>query len=152
MFSKINTHKYLFMLKLEEFDINSLRIVIAEGGVDEEAPELSDADMPNEKLRDILKGSKPITVSPNNAHYEITFNNYIAYAATNEAYTVTDDGKFDGKIAGTYSESAFLRYVEQATYATQEFPGPFEHYCFWCFNQKIDIVSSTPPTVKEIAV
>ncbi len=151
MFAELNACKYLFLQEMQEFKIHRLRLVLAEGGVDADAPAVSAADMPNPKLQVLLKGSKPITLSSNSTRYQIVFNSYISYAATNIVFLVTDDGQSDGKKAGIHTDSAFLRYVEEATYATHEHPGPFTHYCFFCFDQKIDVVSTTPPTVEKIS-
>ena len=151
MFNDINAHKYLFMIEIKEHGLNKLKIIIAEGGADVDAPELTAKDIPNTDLRKVLKGSKPITITPDNTHYEINFPSFIAYAITDKVYAVDNDSNFDGKNAGTYTESAFLKFIEHSTYATKDVPGPFTHYCFWCFNQRIDIASAKPPVVTEIS-
>ena len=150
MFSAMNQHKYLDMIEIQETYKDSLRIVIAEAGVSDEAPKISPEEEPNDALRKILNESKPIEVTDNSAHYEIIFDNYIAYAVTNESYAGGIDEKFEGKLARIYLESAFLNYIGQGTFATEEYPGPFVHYGFFCLNQIIDIVSEQPPTVKLI--
>lgn len=152
MFSEMNAHKYLFMQQIEESPINRLRLVLAEGGAIADGPEIAAEEMPNAELRKVLKGSKPIQVKSHNAHYEISFNSYIAYALTSVAFSVDCDDDFDGRIVGTYAESEFLSFVEKTTYATQEQFGPFKHYCFWCFHQKIDVISRRPPVVKLMDV
>lgn len=149
MFSVMNQHKYLDMIEIQETYKNSLRIVIAEAGVSDEAAKIS-LEEQNDVLRDILNESKPIEVTENSAHYEIIFDNYIAYAVTNESYAGGIDEKFQGKLVRIYSESAFLSYIGQGTFATEEYPGPFVHYGFCCLNQIIDIVSEQPPKVKLI--
>ena len=150
MFSAMNQHKYLDMIEIQETYKDSLRIVIAESGVSDEAPKISPEEEPNDALRKILNESKPIEITDNSAHYEIIFDNYIAYAVTNESYAGGIDEKFEGKLARIYSESAFLNYIGQGTFATEEYPGPFVHYGFVCLNQIVDIVSEQPPTVKLI--
>jgi hypothetical protein len=150
MFRAMNQHKYLDMLEIQETYKDSLRIVIAEAGISDEAPQVSPKEEPNDALRKILNESKPIEVTGNSAHYEIIFNVYIAYAVTNESYAGGIDEKFEGKLARIYSESAFLNYIKQATFATEEYPGPFVHYGFCCLNQIVDIVSEQPPTAKLI--
>ncbi len=150
MFSAMNQHKYFDMIEIQETYKDSLRIVIAEAGVSDEAPKISPEEEPNDALRMILNESKPIEVTYNSAHYEIIFDDYIAYAVTNESYAGGIDDKFEGKLARIYSESAFLNYIGQGTFATEEYPGPFVHYGFCCLNQIIDIVSEQPPKVKLI--
>ena len=150
MFRAMNQHKYLDMLEIQETYKDSLRIVIAEAGVSDVAPKISPEEEPSDALRKILNESQPIEVTDNSAHYEIIFDDYIAYAVTNESYAGGIDEKFEGKLARIYSESAFLNYIGQGTFATEEYPGPFVHYGFCCLNQIVDIVSEQPPKVKLI--
>lgn len=150
MFSAMNQHKYLDMIEIQETYEYCLRIVIAEAGVSDAAPEISSEDEPNDALRKMLNESKPIEVTESSARYEIVFDDYIAYAVTNESYAGGIEEKFEGRLARVYSESAFLNYISQGTFATEEYPGPFVHYGFCCLNQIIDIVSERPPTVKLI--
>lgn len=150
MLRQMNQHKYLDMIEIQETYKDSLRIVIAEAGVSDETPKISSEEKPNDALRKILTESKLIEVTDNSAQYEIIFDDYIAYAVTNESYAGGIDEKFEGKLARIYSESAFLNYVGQGTFATEEYPGPFVHYGFCCLNQIVDIVSEQAPTVKRI--
>ena len=125
MFSAMNQHKYLDMIEIQETYKDCLRIVIAEACVSGAAPATSSEDEPNEALRKILNESKPIEVTDSSAHYEIVFDDYIAYAVTNESYAGGMEEKFEGRLARVYSESAFLNYISQGTFATAEYPGPF---------------------------
>ena len=150
MFSAMNQHKYLDMIEIQETYKDCLRIVIAEAGVSDVAPEISSDEEPNEALRKLLNESKPIEVTESSARYEIVFDDYIAYAVTNESYAGGIEEKFEGRLARVYSDSAFLNYIGQGTFATEEHPGPFVHYGFCCLNQIVDIVSERPPTVKLI--
>ncbi|MCK8104199.1 hypothetical protein [Pseudoalteromonas sp. 2CM36K] len=138
------------MIEIQETYKDSLRIVIAEAGVSDVAPKISSEEEPNEELRKILNESKPIEVTDSSAHYEIIFDDYIAYAVTNESYAGGIEEKFEGRLARVYTKSAFLNYIEQGTFATEDYPGPFVHYGFCCLNQIIDVVSERPPTVNLI--
>ena len=150
MFTQIDTHKHLFMQDMQVQGISGLRIVIAAGDVAEGAQEPKYDEIPSVDLRKTLRGSKPITVTSDSVRYEIKFVDFISYSVTFPGYTVKDDGKFDGVNAGTYTDSAFLRYVKEATYADEVYREPLIHYCIWCFNQKIDVVSSKPPVVIDV--
>jgi len=150
MFSAINQHKYLDMIEIQETYTDCLRIVIAEAGVSDTASEVSSEEEPNDALRKILNESNPIEVTDSSARYEVVFDDYIAYAVTNESYAGGIEEKFVGRLARVYSESAFLSYIGQGTFTTEDYPGPFVHYGFCCLNQIIDIVSERPPTVKLI--
>jgi hypothetical protein len=138
------------MIEIHETYKDCLRIVIAEAGVSDAAPQLSLEEEPNEALRKILNESKPIEATDSSGRYEIVFDDYIAYTVTNESYAGGIEEKFEGRLARVYSESAFLNYISQGTFATAEYPGPFIHYGFCCLNQIIDIVSERSPTVKLI--
>ena len=140
------------MIEVRETFKDSLRIVIAEAGVLESAPDVTETEEPNIAIREILKGSKPIEVTDQSARYEIIFDDYIAYAITNESYAGNIEEEYEGKLARIYSKSAFLNYVSQGTIATSEYPGPFKHYGFCCLNQIIDIVSEEPPRIKKNAI
>jgi hypothetical protein len=150
MFSAMNKHKYLDMIEIQETYKDCLRIVIAEAGVSDVVPEISSATEPDEALREILRESKSIVATDSNTRYEIVFDYYIAYAVTNESYAGGIEEKFEGGLARVYSESAFLNYIGQGTFATADFPGPFVHYGFCCLNQIIDVVSERPPMEKLI--
>ena len=150
MFSAMNKHKYLDMIEIQETYTDCLRIVIAEAGVSGAAPEMSSVEEPVAALREILRESKAIGVTDNSARYEIVFDDYIAYAVTNESYAGGIEEKFEGRLARVYSKSAFLNYIGQGTFATEDYPGPFVHYGFCCLNQIIDVVSEKPPIVKLI--
>ncbi|MCB2387447.1 hypothetical protein [Thalassolituus alkanivorans] len=138
------------MIEIQETYKDCLRIVIAEAGVSNAVPEISSDKEPDKALRKLLSESKPIEVTDDSAHYEIVFDDYIAYAVTNESYDGGIEEKFEGRLARIYSESAFLNYIGQGTFATEDYPGPFVHYGFCCLNQIIDVVSERPPTVKLI--
>lgn len=150
MFSAMNQHTYLDMIEIQETYKDSLRIVISEAGVSDAVPEISSEEDPNETLRELLNTSKPIEVTDSCARYEIVFDDYIAYAVTNESYAGGIEEKYEGRLARVYSKSAFLNYIAQGTFATAEYPGPFVHYGFCCLNQIIDVVSERPPTVNLI--
>ena len=151
MLSLMNQHKYLEMIEIQETYKDRLRIVIAEAGIIENSAEVKESEESNASIREILKGSKPIEVTDQSARYEIIFDDYIAYAVTNESYAGNIEEEYEGKLARIYSKSAFLNYVNQGTFATSEYPGPFKHYGFCCLNQIIDIASEEPPVIKKNA-
>jgi len=79
------------------------------------------------------------------------FEDYIAYAVTNESYAGGIIEKYEGKLARVYSESAFLNYISQGTFASSDYPGPFVHYGFCCLNQILDIVAENPPSIRVVS-
>ena len=147
MFGEINKHKYLEMLEIKETSQECLRIVIAEAVSVKRTSEVGIDEEENEVLRSMLNRSNPIEVTDASVIYEIVFQDYVSYAVTNESYAGGADEVFDGELARIYSKSAFLRYIDQGTFATSDYPGPFVHYGFCCLNQIIDIVSEEPPSI-----
>ena len=71
MIESMNTHKYLEMIEIQETYKDILRIVIAEAGVSESGPQLTEESEPNETLRSILNESKAIEVGDDSQVYEI---------------------------------------------------------------------------------
>ena len=152
MFNKMNKHKYLEMIEIKETYKEYLRIVIAQAAVSDISPDITADQESNDELRKIINESRPIEVTNECVHYEVLFDDYIAYAVTNESYAGGIDEKYEGRLARLYSESAFLNYISQGTFATSDYPGPFVHYGFCCLNQIIDIVAEKPPSVSIINV
>ena len=149
MIESMNTHKYLEMIEIQETYKDILRIVIAESGVSESGPQLTEESEPNETLRSILNESKAIEVGDDSQVYEILFEDYIAYAVTNESYAGGEfKEEYRGRLVRVYSNSAFLNYIKQGTIASSDYPGEFKHYGFCCLNQIVDVVSQDPPVIK----
>ena len=149
MIESMNTHKYLEMIEIQETYKDILRIVIAEAGVSESGPQLTEESEPNETLRSILNESKAIEVGDDSQVYEILFEDYIAYAVTNESYAGGEfKEEYRGRLVRVYSNSAFLNYIKQGTIASSDYPGEFKHYGFCCLNQIVDVVSQDPPVIK----
>jgi hypothetical protein len=86
--------------------------------------------------------------------FRVVFPSYIACAIRKESYAGSSvEESWSGKILRTYSSSAFLTYVSHSTIATQDYPGPFQHYGLLTLQHIIDVASETPPqVVRRIAV
>ena len=79
---------------------------------------------------------------------QLDFENYISYSITNESYTSWDDYEmFEGKYFRTYTKSRYLDFISFHTFASEDYPGPFVHYCITCLNHIVNIVSVDPPKV-----
>lgn len=150
MFQSINNHKYLEMITIQETNQNDLAIILAVAEVSKIPNKLTHEEEPNDALRKIINKSYPIEVNEESIKFEIIFDDYIAYAVTNESFAVGKDEEFEGRLARVYSKSAFLDYIKQGTFATFDYPGPFKHYGFCCLNHIIDIVSEFPPSIKVL--
>jgi len=151
IFDEINKHKYISLLEIGETADWCLRLVIAEAIISDEYASVSEEEEPNEVMRQLINRSKPIGVTEASRVYEILFEDYITYSVINESYiSEGDDEKYDGSLARIYTKSVFLEYVEKATFATQDYPGPFKHYGFCCGDHIVDVASVEPPTVRHL--
>lgn len=143
-FDKINRHKYLQLAEIGEPADNSLFLRFEEAipsGIKEDI----------EILGMTVKDTQSIITSEDCAAYEVLFDDYITYCVTNESFTVgTDNEKFIGKLFRIYSESNFLEYISKTFFVTNEYPGPYKHYCFDCLNHVIDVVSVSEPKIEQI--
>ena len=149
MFKQLNEHEYLELLEVGETDEWEFRIVIAEAGIIENPEPLTEKEEPNKEIRELLNASKPIEVTESSKRYEIIFDDYVSYSVTNESYAIAGkNDKFEGKSARIYTQSAFLDYVANSTYATNDFPGPFKHYGFLCLDHIVDVASVDEPRIK----
>lgn len=99
----------------------------------------------------VIKDTFPVYVDVNLPILQVDFKSYIAYSVTNESYTTWDDYEvFEGKAFRIYSKSRYLDFIRTHTFADENYPGPFVHYGVVCLNHILNIVSTTPPIIKEI--
>ncbi|WP_368780864.1 hypothetical protein [Alicyclobacillus fastidiosus] len=135
---------YIFLNRIFEPEDNSLRLLIERGRV-------SDTEENLEIANTILKGIRPIDVDERSPLLQIDFDTYIAYSVKNESFTFWDDyEKFKGKLFRIYSKSRYLDFVAVSTFATHDFPGPFQHYGIVTENHVIDVIATVIPIVTEI--
>jgi hypothetical protein len=69
----------------------------------------------------------------------------------NESFVANDKSELsEGRLLVKYSKSHFLNYVQLGTFATAEYPGPYNHWGIICGNHIIDVVSTEEPEVKVL--
>jgi hypothetical protein len=151
-FDGIRSCDYLYLGSLEEPRVNELRIVVLEARSGEP---LSEADLASESdpaLRSILTGGRRIGHLGAYRRFEISWSNYIAYSVVNESFSNGEpkSSKGVGKGLVEYSESQYLEYLSNATFATADFPGPYRHWAIYCLDHTIDIASQVEPVVREV--
>lgn len=131
LIDQINQHEYLYLATIGEPGTNTLCLVIKEAKLGEPVRE-SVPDLP---------GYGHLIVSSDECFaYEIFFDSYIAYSVRDECFTVADDAEvFEGANFCIYSKSHFLDYIQKATIANEEHPGPYRHYGINCLNHIIDV-------------
>ena len=145
VFSKINSCKYLYLHELGEPRDNSLRLVIHSARTEPLGTGV-------EGLRPQASTWAPIIPTKDSHRFELTWPNYVAYAVRDESFAQSSLNEiFSGHLARVYKKSDFLAYVEKATFAGPDYPGPLTHVSILCLNHIIDVVAVGLPAVVDIA-
>jgi hypothetical protein len=140
---EINECKYLFLDCIQEFD-NSLRLVVQEGLPAGPAESIQVGHT-------IIPDCTPIDATDASRIFEVVWGKYIGYSALNESYAaVNDQERYEGTRFRIYSKSHFIEYMETATFASDEYPGPTQHYEVVCENHIIDVLSTEPPVIRRV--
>lgn len=141
MIEQLDACDWLFLRELTEPRDNSLRLIIAEA-------------RPYDTPEDIELTGATIRVTRSIEHdesyrvFEVLWDTYIAYSITNESYAHADKpDNYVGRRARRYSRSAFLDYVQRATFASAEYPGPYEHMAIICENHIVNVASTVEPCI-----
>ena len=145
LFADLNSCAHLFLREIGEPRENCLRLLIEEGIV---SPDTVSIEVGGSIITDCHK----VTSGDNARLFEIAWNSYIAYSIRNESYAAPDDSeKFDlGNLVRIYSESKFLEYIARATFASDEYPGPYLHVEIICECHIIDVISTAVPEIKKV--
>ncbi len=143
-FAEINSYKYIYLTHIDEPEENMLRLIIQEGIISDEEKTL---DLGAAKF----EGFREISVTDESKAYQVIFESYIAYSVVNESYSQWDDYElFEGKVFRIYQKSRFLDYLKLDSFATKDYPGPFEHFGFACSNHIVNIASQNKPKIKQL--
>jgi hypothetical protein len=141
---EIDSCTYLSLADIGEPEENSLRLVVDEALALEREETL--------EINGVSLTGRPIEVTDESRRFEVLWDTYITYAVHNESYCHWDDTEeWVGERLRVYSKSKFLEFIAVATFATDEYPGPFKHYQLICGNHVIDVVSEQAPVVKRLA-
>ena len=135
MSADINAHRHIYVTDISEPKVNTLRLVIEPAPVPK-----SDADPDH-----------PIDTAGFTDSYEVLFPSYIAYSVRNESFTVADSEEvFNGRLFVEYSRSKFLDFIESATIASEDHPGPFRHFGINALDHIIDVASIDNPIIRQV--
>ncbi len=132
---------WIFLTDLREPEDNSLRLMVAE------AKTLQAVEHP------LFPGSstRPIVVTADSRRFEFEWRDYVAYLVRNESFALPEKGQPTGIFLERES-SAYLRFLEETTFATSVIEKPMRHWVVNCLNHCIDIASFSEPTIREISV
>lgn len=124
---------------MTELSNNDLRLIVVEvrpnGSAEDEADSVQ---------------MRPIQPQGDSRVFELTWWRYVTYAVRNESYFAVEDGEVSSGSTGTRNDTALLAYVTATTFASDDFPGPLTHYFVYSEWHCIDVVSDTPPDVREL--
>lgn len=141
-FNEIDSCGYLLVCDIKELAPQTLHLLVGEGRA---AAESVSQTFGTTTITDLH------TVRLTGRFFEISWVHYIAYCVRNETYCAAPGpGEvWVGERLRIYSKSRFLEYVSVATFASSEYPGPFQHYCVVSENHLIDVVSVDAPQIRE---
>jgi len=144
--------EYLYLGAISEPGSNDLCIEVLEARVGEAATEADVADEQDERLRSLLLGSSPIEHFDDCRTFSLYWSTYICYGVVNESYSSgePETRKGKGRLLVEYENSNFLDYLAVATFATEDYPGPYRHWAIQCLNRTIDVASQVQPVVREL--
>lgn len=138
---QMDSCQYLYLSEISEPRDNCLRLLI------EEATALT-GEVDTEIAGPAITRICPIESTESSRLFEMIWDDYIAYSVQNESYASTDEGEvFTGKRIRVYSKSNFLAFVKQSTFATDEYPGPYQHVQVVCLNHIVDVAATKPPKI-----
>ena len=140
--SAIDSCEYLYVREIREIDAQTLYMLIEEGRAAAESETLALGSTQ-------ITGVHPIRAT--GRFFELSWKHYIAYCVRNESYCGVTNGEeiASGEKFRIYAKSHFLDFISRATFATNEYPGPFRHYCVLSENHVVDIVSVDAPQIRE---
>ncbi|RYF27030.1 MAG: hypothetical protein EOO33_05845 [Comamonadaceae bacterium] len=142
MIDQLDSCKYLYLRSIDEPQENSVRFILEEARSSDVAEDLEFSGVD-------LGPSRRIVHDDACRVFEVVWHSYISYAVTNESYQLADDPEtFSGQRVRRYTRSPFLEYVARSTFASSDYPGPFEHIGVTCLNHGIDVVSTEAPQVR----
>jgi hypothetical protein len=134
----------IFVREISEPEENMLRLVLQEA---EESPETVSHKIGGTVIENLHR----VEPTERSRTFELTWKQYITYSVTNESFAPPDDDssvRASGRLFRIYSKSHFLNFVSRATIATEQYPGPFKHFCVVSEMHVIDVVSTQMPEIR----
>jgi hypothetical protein len=134
----------IFVREISEPEENMLRLVLQEA-------EISSETVSHQISGTVIENCHPVGPTGHSRTFELTWRQYVAYSVTNESYASPDDDtavRASGRLFRIYSKSHFLNFISRATIASEQYPGPFKHFCVVSEMHVIDIVSTQIPEIQ----
>lgn len=147
-FEKINNFGSFFLTDIYEPRENSVFLEIKKSltsGIRE------DVVIGDSAFKDVRR----ISIDDNSDYFTILFESYVSYHIINESFSNFNER--EGEVTnGTfsffvYSQSTYLNFVLHETFADVIFPGNLKHYCLYCQNHVIHVVSMNEPIIENVS-
>jgi hypothetical protein len=151
---RIRSCDYLYLGSLTEPTVNELKVVLLEGiaGPPIDANTLASESDP--VIRSLLVGSRRVDHLPGCRRFQLVWKTYIGYSVVDESYSnsepATSIAVGDRHRFAEYSSSQYLDYLSRASFASQDYPGPYRHWALYCQHHTIDIASQDDPVIQEL--
>ena len=145
-FDEMGACKSFFLLECNEPTTNSLRIVVVEAKVSEQAVPITFAGQP-------MGEGFPVRIEVDSAKFELIWDLYILYQLVNESYAGPPEDPGQGVVSNlvrVYESSNLLGYVKSSTIASDEYPGKALHYEIVCEQHVVDVISHVRPRCRRI--
>ncbi|WP_113653478.1 hypothetical protein [Pedobacter namyangjuensis] len=146
-FEKINSFGSFFLTNIHEPSDNSLFLEIKKSLTSEIKEDVVIGDS-------TFKDLKRVLVDDNSDYFTILFESYVSYHIVNESFSNFNEregecvnGSFSFCI---YNKSTYLNFILKETFADAIFPGVMKHYCLYCQNHVIHVVSITEPIIEIV--
>jgi hypothetical protein len=142
--AEINECRSLFLADFQDLGRNGIRVVVAEG---------LPAGPPTsiEVGGTIIPDCTPIETTDQSRIFEIVWRHCVGYSVLNESYAAVDDAEqYEGIRFRIYSKSHFIDYMAVESFASDDYPGPTQHYCVVCEDHIVNVLSVEVPAVQRL--
>lgn len=131
---------FVLVAAIREGSNNDLSVVVVEGKAGEPVPTM-------------FGPASPIGPQKTSRAFALTWWEYVAYGVRNESFFKWEDGEtLQSRWFGTRTDSAYLRYVADSTFATDHYPGGLTHWFLYGSHHCIDVVATQPPEIVEVPI
>jgi hypothetical protein len=98
-----------------------------------------------------LGHGRPIEITAESRHFELIWNDYVAYYVRNESYWAAEpnEAPMVNHLERRF-DSAFMSFVSTTTFADDDYPGPLQHWALTTLDHLVDVVSVEPPSIRQL--
>ena len=98
-----------------------------------------------------MSGGTAIEVTQSSRVFTLSWASYVVYSVLNESFANPSDHTevYEGGLFRVYTKSHFIDYLSRATFATNEYPGPMQHYEVCCVDHVFQVISTSAPHVER---